>query len=64
MSKCKICGEQMPEGEEIFLYHGFSGKCPAPATKDWRDRSFKEQSQIIANHHAKIVATKLKFEHE
>lgn len=28
--KCAICGEPMPEGEEMFKYHGYSGKCPAP----------------------------------
>jgi len=29
-SKCGICGEPMPPGEEMFNYHGFSGPCPAP----------------------------------
>lgn len=28
---CGICGEPMPEGEEMFKYHGYSGPCPAPA---------------------------------
>jgi hypothetical protein len=27
---CAVCGEPMPEGEEVFVYHGFSGPCPAP----------------------------------
>lgn len=27
-AKCELCGEPMPEGEEMFLYHGFSGPCP------------------------------------
>ena len=27
---CGICGEPMPEGEEMFVYHGFSGPCPKP----------------------------------
>lgn len=27
---CKICGEPMPPGEEMFNYHGFSGDCPKP----------------------------------
>lgn len=30
MSKCQICGEQMPEGEEMFKFHGYSGPCPKP----------------------------------
>lgn len=27
---CGVCGEPMPEGEEMFNYHGYSGPCPAP----------------------------------
>lgn len=27
---CQLCGEQMPKGEEMFNYHGFSGSCPKP----------------------------------
>lgn len=25
-----ICGEPMPEGEEMFKYHGYSCDCPKP----------------------------------
>lgn len=28
--KCRICGEPMPEGEEMFYYHGYSCPCPKP----------------------------------
>lgn len=28
--KCGICGDQMPRGEEMFEYHGYSGPCPKP----------------------------------
>ena len=28
--KCELCGEPMPEGEEMFKFHGYSGKCPKP----------------------------------
>lgn len=28
--KCELCGEPMPEGEEMFKYHGYSGNCPRP----------------------------------
>ena len=28
--KCIICGEPMPEGEEMFKFHGYSGNCPKP----------------------------------
>lgn len=27
---CRVCGEPMPEGEEMFSYHGYSGPCPKP----------------------------------
>lgn len=27
---CELCGEQMPDGEEMFKFHGFSGPCPKP----------------------------------
>jgi hypothetical protein len=30
MSKCELCGEPMPEGEEMFKFHGYSGDCPKP----------------------------------
>ena len=26
--KCELCGEPMPEGEEMFKFHGYSGDCP------------------------------------
>jgi hypothetical protein len=29
-TKCEICGESMPEGEEMFKFHGYSGPCPKP----------------------------------
>ncbi len=30
-SLCQICGEPMPDGEEMFNYHGYSGPCPKGA---------------------------------
>jgi len=30
-TKCELCGEPMPPGEEMFKYHGYSGPCPKPA---------------------------------
>lgn len=31
---CEICGQPMPEGEEIFTFHGYSGNCPeSPADR-------------------------------
>ena len=32
-TKCAICGEPMPEGEQMFKYHGYSGDCPKPPLK-------------------------------
>lgn len=29
-SRCELCGEPMPEGEEMFNFHGYSGPCPKP----------------------------------
>lgn len=34
MSKCELCGEYMPRGEEMFKYHGYSGPCPEKPTRD------------------------------
>lgn len=28
MPNCELCGQPMPEGEEMFKYHGLSGQCP------------------------------------
>lgn len=28
--RCEICGELLPEGEETFKFHGYSGPCPKP----------------------------------
>jgi hypothetical protein len=32
-ANCKLCGEPMPPGEEMFFYHGFSCDCPSPPLK-------------------------------
>lgn len=37
---CQICGAPMPEGEEMFKFHGFSGPCPVPKLP--RPRSAEE----------------------
>jgi hypothetical protein len=29
-SKCELCGEPMPPGEEMFKFHGYSSQCPKP----------------------------------
>lgn len=30
LALCEICGEPMPDGEEMFKFHGFSCECPKP----------------------------------
>ena len=30
---CEICGEPMPENEQMFKYHGYSSKYPKPPLK-------------------------------
>ena len=30
---CEVCGEPMPNGEEMFKFHGYSGNCPKPPLK-------------------------------
>lgn len=27
---CELCGEPMPDGEQMFKLHGYSGPCPKP----------------------------------
>lgn len=35
MRRCELCGEPMPEGEEMFKFHGYSGNCPkSPLPRD------------------------------
>ncbi len=29
-AKCELCGDPLPEGEQMFKYHGYSGACPKP----------------------------------
>lgn len=28
IARCGLCGEPLPEGEEMFIFHGTSGPCP------------------------------------
>ena len=31
---CAICGQPLPTGEEMFIYHGFSGPCPTTPVEE------------------------------
>lgn len=49
MSKCELCGEPMPAGEEIFKFHGFSGDCPKPPQRGLaphQQRVVEERDQL------------------
>lgn len=50
--KCELCGHPMPEGEEMFNFHGYSGPCPGPpiAQPKMRDKDeiIMEMEQRLA----------------
>jgi hypothetical protein len=50
---CRLCGEPMPKGEEMFYYHGYSGSCPKPPLPkeppvDWKARADAQAATIAA----------------
>jgi hypothetical protein len=48
LALCQICGEPMPEGEDVFNYHGLSAPCPKPPIKRKLER-VQEMSDAIRN---------------
>jgi len=44
-TKCELCGEPMPPGEEMFKYHGFSGPCPKSPTPAAEDEADEEAAR-------------------
>jgi len=49
MSECKLCGEPMPDGEEMFNYNGYSCDCPKPPLKaDPYTKEYFEQVDIAS----------------
>ncbi len=42
--KCVLCGEPMPQGEEMFKYHGYSGPCPKPPAQRQSPMNDKEDA--------------------
>lgn len=56
LALCKICGEPMPKGEEMFFYHGLSGPCPKPP--------LPEKPQISELEQVKLERDKWKSEYE
>lgn len=47
MSKCELCGEPMPDGEEMFKFHGYSGDCPKPTLP--RDMGIEGVKRLFKN---------------
>ena len=50
-SKCELCGHPMPPGEEMFVYHGYSGPCPGPPLQT-------EQAPKLEPHQERVVQEK------
>mgnify|MGYP000134248398 CR=1 FL=1 len=49
MTKCELCGEPMPPGEEMFKFHGYSGSCPKPPLPREADNKTKSVlSEVLA----------------
>lgn len=49
ISRCVLCGEPMPAGEEMFKFHGYSGSCPKPPLpKVEKERELASQQSAVA----------------
>jgi hypothetical protein len=51
MATCELCGQLMPDGEEMFRYHGHSGPCPKQPMKlhftdEWLKGWLTEDSEV------------------
>lgn len=50
-AKCQLCGEPMPQGEEMFNFHGYSGPCPKPPLPKqrpaWIEAAAKECAERV-----------------
>lgn len=44
---CGLCGDPMPEGEEMFKYHGYSGPCPK-SPKPSTDPDVEDDKDYVA----------------
>jgi hypothetical protein len=50
---CKVCGEPMPPGEEMFNYHGYSGPCPNPPLP----KHLPPKAEFVKQQFGAVVAT-------
>lgn len=55
---CRLCGEPMPPGEEMFYYHGYSGPCPKPplSAKPKPPTAEEQTAKLVAAHRAVCAA--------
>lgn len=51
----------MPKGEEMFFYHGYSGKCPKPPLEKTDDKSVNLRSAKFDNDRGELI---LSFEND
>ena len=45
---CQLCGEPMPDGEQMFKYHGYSGPCPKPPKPKTQVHAFETDEEFRA----------------
>lgn len=48
MKLCEICGDPMPPNEQMFKFHGYSGKCPKPPLKK-KTLIFQIEKSVLHN---------------
>lgn len=46
---CELCGEPMPEGEEMFNYHGYSCNCPKSSLEKTIEKGVKEYMEKVGS---------------
>jgi len=64
-AKCEICGEPMPAGEEMFKFHGYSGKCPKPPMpklSKTQEQIRQQAEQLIADAEAAGMVVTIELE--
>ena len=55
-SKCELCGEPMPPGEEMFNFHGYSGPCPKPPLPRPMKPTYDEIHGRLVAAHGKVCS--------
>ena len=60
---CEACGEPMPAGEEMFKYHGYSGKCPKPLLEKHKKHYDLNLSTYIKGEMARKAESEIYIHH-